>query len=68
MSFIMAWRDKHVDERGVRHSPNRFLLVALGYSQNAGRLFENGYLIHDNLQPTAKAEAWWIRKKRGEEC
>jgi len=69
LSFILGWMDSHVDENGIRQPPARNTVSARGYSAAAlPGLYKKGYLRIKGSQtiiPTPRAEAWWIRRKRG---
>lgn len=67
LAFIMQWMDEHLDERGARQAPGRNTIIASGHSLYIQQLQAKKYLhwTRDGIYPTAKAEAWWIRRKSG---
>ena len=67
LAWIMGWMDENLDERGVRKAPRRNTVIASGHSIHVPQLQGKGYLQYtrNGIYPTAKAQAWWIRRKGG---
>lgn len=65
LTFYMKWMEDHVDERGAPTPPGKFLLATQDLAAGVRQLYSSGYLRYngDDLWPTAKAQAWWIRRK-----
>lgn len=65
--FYLSWMESHVDEKGIQKPPGKFLVKTLGLSTGVRQLYSKGYLRYggqsDTLYPTARALAWWIRRK-----
>lgn len=67
--MLMTWMDTHVDEDGIRQLPKQSRVLPNEKLATMIRLKQKGYLRlrpEGGVEPTPKAEAWWVRWKRRE--
>lgn len=68
LAFIMQWCDTHIDDKGIRQSPSRFLVSQQGFIASTDSLRRKGYVRYqgsNTIMATPRAERWWMERKSG---